>query len=264
MVSKPDNIWSVTMIQSKITSPTNSENSLVSPSTRHYGSKLTEAARSLSALALLPIGAQAGIVHVTDSPFSLSFNTPGNTFVPWDVDGVGGVDFQLWHSVTSTSGGAVFNHLNMGTGLNGSMNGQGFAIKSGDNDGMIAYLPTGLRLSPALVGSHVWGKMSNHMTVLISTSGTKATPSWLHVGDNSIGFKFLSDAHTLFGWANLNLDTVAGIATINDWAYNTTPNGSIRVGQTVPEPSTLSLSLLGLGLGGLRVFRSRNSRAVLN
>ncbi len=62
-----------------------------------YTQKISLAAGSLSALYLLPTGAQASIVYVNSSPVSLAFNSPIGTTVNWDVDGLNGPDFQLVH-----------------------------------------------------------------------------------------------------------------------------------------------------------------------
>ncbi|HYN62927.1 MAG TPA: PEP-CTERM sorting domain-containing protein, partial [Rubrivivax sp.] len=78
-------------------------------------------------------------------------------------------------------------------------------------------------------------------------------------GDNYIGFRFLSGTDMLYGFALLNLDTTNGVATIQKWAYNDTPDGAVHVEDitAVPEPGTAALALLGLGAGGLRAWRSR-------
>jgi hypothetical protein len=51
--------------------------------------------------------------------------------------------------------------------------------------------------------------------------------------------------------------------TVERWAYNHTPDGSINVGQTedtpVPTPSTLAL--LAAGAFGLRRWRARRAAA---
>jgi hypothetical protein len=80
-------------------------------------------------------------------------------------------------------------------------------------------------------------------------------------GDNFFGFRFLSGGNLLYGVGVINFDLTNGIVTIDRWAYNDTPGGFVHVeaigGNTVPEPSTASLALLGLGAGGVRAWRSR-------
>ena len=67
-----------------------------------------------------------------------------------------------------------------------------------------------------------------------------------------------------YGWAELIWSTTGGgTVTVNRWAYNDTPNGSIEVGQTqdnpVPAPSTLAL--LAAGAFGIRRWRARRAAA---
>ncbi len=82
-----------------------------------------------------------------------------------------------------------------------------------------------------------------------------------------LGFKFLSNSNTYFGWAHLKVtaDAITGeTASISQFAYDTCPNEGIAAGQThnsntcsqptnTPEPGTLSLLAMGaVGLFALR------------
>lgn len=71
-----------------------------------------------------------------------------------------------------------------------------------------------------------------------------------------------------FGWLHLELDAnnpllLTQALTLVDWAYQSVPGESIRVGDKgsanpVPEPSTLALMALGaVGMGTLRRRRNR-------
>jgi hypothetical protein len=82
-----------------------------------------------------------------------------------------------------------------------------------------------------------------------------------------LGFKFLSNGRTQFGWAHVALPrtgppTSFFAPSISKWAYDTVPGQTIEAGQTsaIPEPSTLSL--LALGAAGLAVLRKRKLAAV--
>ncbi|MFM8331056.1 MAG: PEP-CTERM sorting domain-containing protein [Candidatus Methylumidiphilus sp.] len=75
--------------------------------------------------------------------------------------------------------------------------------------------------------------------------------------DGYFGFKFTDGVNLFYGWAEVNIDGQNIAYTINRWAYNNTPAASIMAGQTVPEPGTLSLTLLGLGAAGVRAWRRR-------
>jgi PEP-CTERM motif len=79
-----------------------------------------------------------------------------------------------------------------------------------------------------------------------------------------LGFKFLSNEQTDFGWAHVKVtaSTLKGETLyISEFAYDTVPGQSIRAGQTnaIPEPGTLSL--LALGAAGLAVLRKRKASA---
>ena len=78
-----------------------------------------------------------------------------------------------------------------------------------------------------------------------------------------IGFQFTDagGSNLYYGWAEITIDASNTAYTINEWAYNSTAGGSILVGETgvsaVPEPSALSLALIGLGAGGVLAWRRR-------
>ncbi len=76
-----------------------------------------------------------------------------------------------------------------------------------------------------------------------------------------IGVKFTS-AGNHHGW--INIDTIASDYSsyhVNDWAYESTPDAAIKVGDTgavtVPEPGSSALALLAMAVGGVALFRKR-------
>ena len=82
-----------------------------------------------------------------------------------------------------------------------------------------------------------------------------------------LGFKFVSNSKTDFGWAHLKVNVRQSVlpimsGSISEFAYDTVPGQTIRAGQTsaIPEPGTLSL--LALGAAGLAVLRRRKRSAV--
>jgi hypothetical protein len=80
-----------------------------------------------------------------------------------------------------------------------------------------------------------------------------------------LGFKFLSNSKTYFGWAHLIPPTAGGRGprggSISEFAYDTVPGQAIEAGQTsaIPEPGTLSL--LALGAAGVAALRRRKRSA---
>jgi hypothetical protein len=77
-----------------------------------------------------------------------------------------------------------------------------------------------------------------------------------------LGFEFLSNSKTHFGWAHLKVGTNPFSAYISEFAYDTVPGQSIEAGQTSPIPEPGTLTLLALGAAGLAVLRRRKPSAV--
>lgn len=79
----------------------------------------------------------------------------------------------------------------------------------------------------------------------------------IQLGDQYLGFKFVSGGTTLYGWALVNL-TMSSI-TIDQWAYEDSGVG-IHLG-AIPEPrdSVARLAALALGAAGLRSWRRKKA-----
>ncbi len=233
---------------------------------RTHAEKIALAAGSLTALAFVPTGAQAAIIDVTGHPVSLSMSATRYTTATWDVDGVGGADFYVW-----ANGNPGDNILNMGLGTSASFdhlpsraNGVAFVVKNPKPGYAIQNLANGFNVGATLAAGYRWGIASDFMTMMASANGAAHMYPNLGLvsGQNLIGFEFKNGVNTLYGWADMTADVAHGTITINDWAYNDTPGGAIAVGQTsspttVPEPSTASLLLIGLGAAGVRSWRRR-------
>jgi hypothetical protein len=91
-----------------------------------------------------------------------------------------------------------------------------------------------------------------------SFSTATSSPSFDFFGPY-IGLKFLLNGDVHYGYAHIdNLDTLVS------YAYNSVPDGGIVTGQqitAVPEPSSLAMFGLGLGLIGIGANWSRRRRA---
>lgn len=218
-------------------------------SRQDYGTRLAQAAGSLSALALLPAGAQAGIIY---NNASLSIRATSRVDVGWDVDNNGTNEFALWMWGTGWREAA---------GLRAVSNARGMVQKQGDRAFDIRNLSVGFVVGPTLKAgyqrgvSHTWLTVVEGRGVASSAKGFSAnTPGYL-------GFSFTKDGTDLFyGWAKMTIGVPNNGFTIDGWAYNNIAGASIQVGEgasSVPEPATPSLLLIGLGAGGLRAWRRR-------
>ncbi len=230
----------------------------------NHTAKLAKTAGSLSALALLPVGAQAGVIQVTGSPVSLSMAAADGSIAHWDVDGSGGSDFRLWKQ-GAAGVGTIF------LGSDGS-NGRGLIAPFATDN--VQGLNTSFMVGPSLAG-YAWGSgaaggYAARNAMQTGPGAFKIGYDWnfnIHTGDNFFGFRFMNGANEFYGVGVINFDIVNGIVTLEKWAYNDTPDGQVHVenitGSTVPEPSTLSLALIGMGAGGVRAWRRRRQAQAL-
>lgn len=225
---------------------------------------------SLSALSLLSYGAQAGIIYHDTTPLTVSIFGP-ITNTTWDIDGKGGADFRLKGQGNTLTG---FARVML---TSGSLNGRGLVqkgtvitSKGGYNFSGVPFqnLPNNFVVGPTLAKGYGFGFRSNGLTdrrlafsgsggvrqIANSTAVGFLTNQKDQKGYGYFGFKFTDGVNLFYGWAELNIDGGNLAYTINRWAYNDTPDGSIAV---IPEPDTLSLTLLGLGAGGVRAWRKR-------
>lgn len=240
-----------------------------------YTDKLSRNATVLSTLYLLPVAAQAGVVHVT-SPLSISIDD-ARAFdyqpVDWDVDGNSVADFKLeaFRDIFYTGGGGG-SSLYSSYGLSipvgrlelnsNGLGGQGMVQTAGTTfSGDISPLANGDTVGPTLDAAFQWGPSTNRLMMSSSSYFGFAAGSLFGDG-NLIGFSFLGDANqTLYGWAQISLDEFALTMTIDQWAFEDS-GASINVGQ-VPLPPTFLLMLSGLALGAGGVLRGRKARSEL-
>lgn len=234
-----------------------------------YTQKLSLLAGSISALYLLPSAANAAIVY-QNTPISLAYNVPGGTFVDWDVDGVGGADFQLFKQAVVVTyyggygGGSIF-FASRDASYN-PLNGRGLVAPYFTDN--VQALQQSFVVGPTLA-NYVWG--SGSVSGYRSRNAMqKSGPNYVigydfnfgfNPGDNFFGFRFNSGGNLLYGWGTINFDLTNGIVSIKEWAYNDTPDGSIHIpdgrqAETVPEP-TSSLALLAFGAAGVYGWRKK-------
>ena len=253
-----------------------------------FAQKLTTTAGSISALSLLSGTAGAAVVQVTGSPVTLSMAAAPGARVTWDVDGVGGAEFELWRQGSSTSSDAAAmvtatGAIQLGSGTSSApMNGRGLVGPTGSQTDNVQALNNGFNVGPTLANGLVWGWNSSggysyrNIMQASSTSSAGGGPQpggpdyWIgydfnfdfNIGENVFGFRFDVAGSMHYGFAVVDLDTANGIVTIDRWAYETVADTAIEVqdisSAAVPEPS--SLTLLALGAGGLATMRARQRK----
>ena len=200
----------------------------------------------------LPATANA-VLQVGSGPITVSLADPIGQTV-WDVDGDGNADF---HIVNEDSGSVEFLAI-----TSAGLNGRGFAGPATDQ-AAITRVSFGGQIGRTLATGTwgLWGAGSrivgNHTAV---HSNGHPGLSWLLEAEEQVlvAFRFDSGRGLQYGWAAmfLDLDSSRTSLTIEQWAYETTPDTDVIAG-TVNAPSSgvAALTLLGLGAAGLRRWR---------
>lgn len=95
--------------------------------------------------------------------------------------------------------------------------------------------------------THTFGTLSNG-----TGGGGPGVGDWFGGGDAYLGAKFTVGPDTHYGWVHVVWDPGTGTATVDEVAYESTPNVGAAV---VPEPSTVFL----LALGAVGLARRRRT-----
>ncbi|MCX7108710.1 MAG: PEP-CTERM sorting domain-containing protein [Proteobacteria bacterium] len=257
-------------------------NSATPPNAWSDADKLALATGSLSALSLLSFGADASVIYNNTNPVAINFNHASGigSAITWSVDGTNAT-FKLFNR-----SGSGYDNLHLKS--NGGLLGRGLVKTNGQtNINGFVKLPAGFSVGPTLAANYLLpaGGSLSYRTLLkrysnFTSAGNLITTNisilsnaknFTSGADGFFGFRFTDAglANQFYGWAELNLNTTSpGTATINRWAYESCTGQSITAGatsggattcggSTVPEPDALSLTLLGLGAGGVRAWRKR-------
>jgi hypothetical protein len=191
--------------------PTNMEKTVLNKKIKTYSALA-------GSFALLSSGAEAQIIYTDVNPDSTTV-IPGN-FYNLDLNNDGTFDFTI--------------NLNAGTGTATS---QQVAITpvtsngvAGDTVGMYVY-PFALNAGDTVKASLQFNLGANQ------SMGSYFGPTafyghWLGATDKYLGLSFYIGANLHYGWARLDVDSMAGQFTIKDYAYNGTPNAIILAGET--------------------------------
>ena len=232
----------------------------------------------MSALSLLSFGADASVIYNFTNPVAINFNhdAVGGSAITWSVDGTNRT-FELFiQQGDSSNTHLVLKSHTLFAGLLG----RGLVkTNSQINNSGFVKLPAGFVVGPTLAAGYLLpaGGSQSYRNLLSKSFDADAigidanAKNFTSGADGFFGFRFTDAglANQFYGWAELNLNTTSpGTATINRWAYESCTGQSITAGatsggattcggSTVPEPDALSLTLLGLGAGGVRAWRKR-------
>jgi len=238
-------------------------NARTAPAKARLGRKLAALAGATGAVAAgtaqaVPYTPTAGVAAAQGIP-GFSFVTSTNVtlgslrppashgFTAWDIDGVGGANFQVKNSYPFPS----FNLARLG-GANSSNQ-----LVGATGEGLIL---SNLAAGAAVNNSRGFGFSSvalsrNQGPTFQATNFTEDTPG-------QFGFRFVSNGNTYYGWGSLVIDYLAAGQgfQITEAYYNTVPGAGINVGAVpVPEPS--SMALLAIGAAGVTAWRARRKQA---
>lgn len=235
-------------------------------------------------LAAVPMAADAAVVHVVQSVSirgSDLFHGPDFdlAYAPWDIDGDSGYDFYLvgyrdsgsFQIDSSTSlryQYGIFGILNwFSTSLSPAPNGNSLVVTS-SSDGLARLRSSdrvGPTLSPGQYGAPAGAALVTYETTFWTFGGStyggssQIPEGSLHSGRNNIGFRFIANGNTHYGYADLTVinGSDPGIE-ISQWWYEDEPDTEIHV-TPVPSSGVAALTLLGLGAAGLRAQRKHKA-----
>lgn len=204
----------------------------------------------------VPIGADAAIVYKDETnAFSVSYQGP--TSADWNIDASQDSDIDFRISSTYATFFTRKSYINISSA--GGANGRGLiADAAGTRTESFRNLAEGVEVGPTLAAAYTW-KGNGDLATRTLMDGASVGDDFDQgiIGSNFIGFRFLSGAAMHYGWAEVILSTDdGGTVTVNRWAYNDSPDGSVNVGQA-PAPSTLAL--LAAGAFGIRRWRARRA-----
>lgn len=238
-----------------------------------FTQKIGMVAGSVSALYLLPTGADAAIVyHNTPLTISNSSTVGFDNGISWDVDGNNVEEFRLWKNIAFTT----IDNTNR-TFLNLFNNSSAFFVflsAPAPSSRYFAYqiekLSQSFQVGQTLAANYAFGDQSSFRSIAFEFSNLPGAgiPNFSSGQDGYIGFKFNIGPDTHYGWATLNYTWNSETDfsyTIKEWAYNSCANDSIHIADTTgvgpcdvstPEPSS-NLALLAMGAAGVYRWRKR-------
>jgi hypothetical protein len=168
-------------------------------------------------------GANAQIVYTDVNP---DFAHPGNEIgYGLDLNNDANFDFAMFSADTVVTSGARVRYTIIAP--------YGTAAAS---NAIAGESPSGYDYALALNSGDMidatlnWIAATNTMAYNVD-SNNPFNENWNGVTDKYLGLKFVVAGNTHYGWARLDVQAVADVWTLKDYAFNGTPNGSITAGQ---------------------------------
>ncbi len=167
-------------------------------------------------------GANAQIVYTDVNPdYTHDADSLGAfSIYPLDLNNDATVDFLVASRDTTTANGRVRVSL---------------AVPYGAGNAVAGETPTAYDYALALdINSMVdttlnWIAASNTMAYNVD-GANPYNENWNGVTDKYLGLKFVVAGNTHFGWARLDVDALADLIVVKDYAYNATPGVGIMTG----------------------------------
>ncbi|MGZ4035668.1 MAG: T9SS type A sorting domain-containing protein [Bacteroidia bacterium] len=182
-------------------------------------SKLKSYSALAGSFALFGSQTDAQIVYTNINPDS-TVNVGGGLY-NLDLDNDGTFDFTI--------------NLNIGTASTTSqqvsVTNVGSNGVAGDTVGMYIY-PFALNAGDTIKSSLQFNLGVNQSMGSYFAAGGSAFGHWLGATDKYLGLSFHIGTTLHYGWARLDVDSLAGHFTIKDYAYNTVADSMIIAGQT--------------------------------
>jgi hypothetical protein len=168
-------------------------------------------------------GANAQIVYTDVNP---DFAHPGNEIAyGLDLNNDANFDFAMFSADTVVSSGARIRYTVIAP--------YGTAAAS---NAIAGESPSGYDYALALNSGDMidatlnWIAATNTMAYNVD-SNNPYNENWNGVTDKYLGLKFVVAGNTHYGWARLDVQAVADVWTLKDYAFNATPDGALEAGQ---------------------------------
>ena len=229
----------------------------------NLGTKLATLAGVGAAVGVLAPDAAAAIINAT-STIPSGGRPPATTgSAPWDIDGIGGAEFELENFKTGGQDRAYLAGISANVG--------GIFLQTNPsfyNAAFFNNLAKNATIGPsATVPSAVWGQPHVFLTFggVLPNQTYSYMKGWTVGQPGYFGFRFSPSANGvdwLYGWGTMTIDLAAPEGTgyqITSAYYDDILNEPILAGDTgvIPEPS--SIALIALGAAGIAGWRRRRA-----